>query len=766
MVLQEIYESFSRGVDGLQKINPRDIEGSCPDQIGKMLENSKKGRIDEASCQRLADCLGNVYEMKRLGDICRRAGLYNQAIRSYNRALSLGEDRSIRPVLLNNLGQAYAGQGDLARAAVYYQKAASGFEAAGDHGGMAHVLGNLGSACRRGGEWDRAIEHSYRSLKIFEELGDDLGVAQMTGALGRIYADMGERDLSARYFERSLADFQRLGDKKSAAWVLDRLGRIECDSLSYDKALGYFNQSLALFEEQAQTHSAGVVLSSMGRMYLMMGEATAACESLERALNQIPKGLRPAYQNALGGLAAAYSILAQDLLKKAEAEEEANPGSRAASQSRDRAAGYFAKASDLLEELAANLKQEMPEIRAASAIAKGRSYLARISAESPEKDATALAQRAIAALEAAISSSEGQEKAKVEGLRRVVLGMKEIWSVGPLENEPWKVAKMVASARENLAAGACLPGEANVHLGHALQNLGLSTQAQGEDMAEKLSAAASDLHQAEMIVSLSWNGHGRDGAAKISRAARILEELSGAASGQNPALSTRGGASQPNLKPERDALLLLGSALAERSLQEIDSIKTVYQWDESLQRTDGIRQAKGSWAGPARTKTESSSEGKTQEASMPTVHAHESPVHKTVFDDDSSEIAEYTLSGTSPDAGWLVPVSAQVACSSKGQAQLLEERASPVKSVHTGSGGPGSGDSQVLIIGPEEDPVETVVADEKSRAGGESDNLLNALASFQPKEGVSGRSRAIELVRALSFVAVLLLAIEVILYLI
>ena len=264
-----------------------------------------------------------------------------------------------------------AHQGDLAKAAFYYQKAADCFAKAGDHIGLAHVLGNLGSAYRKSGEWDKAIEHCYRSLKTFEEKGDDLGIAQMTGSLGRIYADMGEKELAARYFERSLTDFQRLGDKRSAAWVLDRLGRIAGQRMDWDKALSYFNSSLSLFEEQGESQSQGIVLSNLGRIYLQMGQATAAREPLERAVLLISRQMKPSYQNALYCLAKTYSSLAINCLQE-------EPGRSSSRQQRLEASRLFVQAADRYQELASTLADGQAEIKVAAAIAKSRSYLARL----------------------------------------------------------------------------------------------------------------------------------------------------------------------------------------------------------------------------------------------------------------------------------------------------------------------------------------------------------------------------------------------------
>lgn len=298
VVLQEIYESYGKGRGALRTINPISITGNCADLIGKLLEYGQRGEIDEGVCQQLADQLGDLYEIKRLGDICRRASLYDLALRCYNKALSLTNDSHIRHVLLSNLGEVHARQGDLGRAVLYYKKAASGFDSEADSLGSAHILGNLGSAYRRGQKWDEAIESCHKSLKIFEKLGDGYGVAQMTGSLGRVYAEMGERELALLYYQRSLRDFEKLGDLRNVAWLFDRLGRIDAEMKNWDSAAKYYNKSVSIFEDLGQYQNVGVVLSNLGRLNLEKGDPVAARDYLERCLKLIRQEIEPVYPNA------------------------------------------------------------------------------------------------------------------------------------------------------------------------------------------------------------------------------------------------------------------------------------------------------------------------------------------------------------------------------------------------------------------------------------------------------------------------------------
>ncbi|MCK9566645.1 MAG: tetratricopeptide repeat protein [Methanothrix sp.] len=553
VVLQEIYASLSKGGDGLQKIDSKAIEGSCPELLSKLLESSQKGRIDEDVCRELSLKLQDVYEIKRLGDICRRAGLQGLAINTYNRALSLCRDPILRPVLQNNLGQALVHQGDLAKAAFYYQKSADCFAREGDHIGLAHVLGNLGSAYRRSGEWNKAIEHCYRSLKTFEEKGDDLGIAQMTGSLGRIYADMGEKELAARYFERSLTDFQRLGDKRSAAWVLDRLGRIAGQRMDWDKALSYFNSSLSLFEEKGESQSQGIVLSNLGRIYLQMGQATAAREPLERAVLLISRQIKPGYQNALYCLAKTYSSLAKNCLQE-------EPGQSSSRQQRLEASRLFVRAANSYQELSSTLGEGLAEIKVAEAIAKSQSYLVRLCGDVQGEEALALAERAQAFLDNAAANANDGNKAKILGLQRIIASMKEVHSIGLLANEPLMLTRALNNASEYLMGGAqeCLSEGARGFLCQALKDINASVNP-GRDPTEKLNAAAAALRHAE-------KHYGKESRAnRIAQAAEILEGEAANGKAQCQA-----------------ALLLIAGAMATDSLSKIEDSNSILIWDESL----------------------------------------------------------------------------------------------------------------------------------------------------------------------------------------
>jgi tetratricopeptide (TPR) repeat protein len=731
VVLQEIYASFSKGGDGLQKIDSNAIEGSCPELLSKLLESSRKGRIDEDVCLKLSLKLQDVYELKRLGDICRRAGQPDLAINTYNRALSLCRDPILRPVLENNLGQAFVHKGDLAKAAFYYQKAADCFAREGDHTGLAHVLGNLGSAYRKSGEWDKAIEHCYRSLKTFEEKGDDPGIAQMTGSLGRIYADMGEKELAARYFERSLTDFHKLGDKRSAAWVLDRLGRIAGQKMDWDKALCCLNSSLSLFEEQGESQSQGIVLSNLGRIYLQMEQATAAREPLERAVRLISRQAKPGYQNALYCLAKVYSILAKNCLQE-------KPGRLSSRQQRIEASQLFVQAANRYHELASILEEGRAEITVAAAIAKSRSYLARLCGDVQDEEALMLLERAQTFLDNAAANADNGEKARIQGLQRIIAAMKEIHSIRLLANEPLMQTRALNNALEYLSGGAqwCPSEEAGDFIYQAVKNINavIDLQRLGRDPTEKLQAAAAALRHAEKQFCAAEIEGKEISANRIAQAAEIFEGPS--ANGEQQC---------------RDALLLIAGAMVSNLLSKIDD-NSILTWDESmhlLPRTD-----RGEFA---------------VDIKINDLHEPDAePLAKT--DMPVLEISEerYEERDLILADGWMAPIKSTMACKGYGQLLLpaVRQQFNANREKH---------------LEPE-DKRQDARKEPFSQAGEERHEKINEERNNEPAEfseaatapeiekespeSSFGRSKAIFLLKFMMALLVMLLAIEAILYLI
>ncbi len=550
VVLHEIFESFSRGTGALREIEPRAIEGRCAGLVAKLLQSCLDGEIDDELCRELSDCLENIYELKRLGDICRKANIQDVALKCYSKALSIAQEPHVRSVLMNNLGQVYAQQGDLNKAILYYKRALEGFEHAGDPSSVAHVMGNLASAYRRAYQWDKAVECYFKALKGFEKLKDEFGVAQMTGSLGRVYAEMEERELAVLYYEKSLRMFENLGDRRSAAWLLSRLGRVYAEMGRWGESERCFERGLSIFEDLGQNHNAGIVLSNIGRLYLEKGDLESARDALERAIKLIRKEMLPAYPNAVASLAATCSLIAR---KYAEGGDQKHSSQ------------LYSRASDYYSELAHHPKILLSELKAAAGQARSLSYLVKLRADPRQDEAVALCERSISALESTIAYTLSDDRSKVAALVRCLEGMKELWSIDLYTKEPWRILKMVSVACEYLMGSirdlAEDPGSyKEMHDALVAINGAIDDDRQRRDTSPNLKRAAEHLR-----------------AAGFEEIAETIERVSRSeiAHGMSPSDILNYGA-------HRKALMAIGWAISERLLSEIDKTGWIYLWDESM----------------------------------------------------------------------------------------------------------------------------------------------------------------------------------------
>ncbi len=745
VVLQEIFESFSKGAGPLGSIDSRSITGSCAFQVGRLLESVKRGEIDGELCIKLADCLTDLYELKRLGDICRRAALYDVSLKCYNKALASSSDPQVRSVLMNNQGQVYARKGDLSRAVLYYRKAAEGFEAAGDASGAAHVLGNLGSAYRRGYDWDRSLENCFKSLKGFEKIEDELGVAQMTGSLGRIYSEMGQLDLSSLYFQRSLKEFERLGDRKNSAWLLNRLGRVEAEMGHWSTSLDHFNRSLAVFQEMDQPHNVGIVLSNMARMYLDRGEVDSARDALEGAMKMIRREMVPVYPNAVSSLAATYAVLAQ------KCRDRDGGGSRLASQ-------HYAMASDRLTELSTFPGVYMPQLKVAAGLARSLSYIVRLDADPRDAEAVALAERAISALDGAVAKAEGSTRSSLEALQRTLKGMKGIWSMDLSRAEPWKQSVMIGEVVEYLMGGARLDGvgseEARMCLFDALKAVAgmVESVRQRGSGREQMAAAASFLRRAEKRYQMEADG--KAWSAPLTQAASKLEGLSASGddlSGCDP------------IDLHKQVLLIIGHVLARDILSRVDHTDWIYLWDDGMNLLE---------QGPA---TEPGSRKKSKRSSrveeLSEIIPEPEEGERTARTLPSSPLADTHLDG----GGALVPVCAGASLASTTAIfqQTIHpwsmDRARPwdraVSRDRAWGQEPEIFGSRPEFIREERERMgdgPLVIEAEPSMRGGQGQGIV-ASGWY---EGSSITSVAVKAAKVLAVVVLLLLAIDLILYLI
>jgi len=585
VVLQEIFESYMRG--GYPRpIDANSIDGDCTQQIRRLLEVFQQGDIDEEVCLELMNCLSDLYEVKRLGDICRLAGLLGGAVRCYNKALSMTTDQHLKSILLNNLGQVHARQSYLGRAIHHYEKAAEGFSSMNDLGGLAHVLGNMGSAYRRSHEWDTAIDHCEKSLEIFREIGDESGTAQMTGALGQIYAERADPERALEYYEKSLEDFDRIGDQRRTAKMLNQLGQICVEMRRWNDAIDYYNRSIRLFGDLGQNKNVGQVLSNLGRLYLDRGDLMAARDLLERSLDKIPQNVHPARPNAVSWLAVTYTILGKALHDLALQQISKGENTEETANVLEKGSVCYSRASNCYAELINIPEIASPDQKMGVGVTKFLSYFVLLESERRDTEAVKIANEAISALKDVSASADSTGKRCIEVIQRCMWGMKECWQINLSKDEPWKLTEMLDDSIERLIDGALLLSESTEtwprnyceacgYLCEALSTLAEAIEEfQGGDPSGALLEAASILRRAEQKFELVAPDLGMLNAFQIRVARQKAEWMAEMAERRS------GGAAL--IEVYQSTLLLVGWVLINTALAGMERFDRIRTWDDSM----------------------------------------------------------------------------------------------------------------------------------------------------------------------------------------
>ena len=504
-----------------------------------------------------------------------------------------------------------------------------------------------------------------------------------------------------------------------------------------------------------------------------MGEATIACESLERAVRLIPRNMHPNYQNALSGLAATYNTLGRERLREAIDAGANNSSDRS---TRSAASKYFAQAADQYLELASSLNVGSPEIKAAAGIAKSRSYLAKLSGKVSDEEAVALADRALLALDTAAANSNEQKKTLIESLKTILTGMKEAWSIGLLESEPWRLCKAMTNASEHLIEGArgFATGKVNDYLCDALRNLGASMEANRarSHPADNLNAAASSLRKANEQSLAGKDENGRLNAQRIIEAAEILEVLANKEKGQDLDESVSLPKNQLNLRPEREALLLIGWTLADNALSHVDDTDTIYTWDDALNVVHNpvassnhgnieIFEPQAEPMPQSIPKTDRT----VLEISNERVKARD-----LILADGTIEASEAFVSDmANTEDCWLLPVNSSVICKRQAQIHSMQERPRwKTEIVEPPVRGLNNEDPIKIIddLGINEKQPKANPKDARARVGEAVNYSGPSTASRQSQNGLFSSLNAILLLKGMTLLVVLLLAIEAILYLI
>jgi predicted ATPase/DNA-binding XRE family transcriptional regulator len=192
--------------------------------------------------------------------------------------------RRLRARALYGSGELAFGQGDLARAAEFFEEALALFRGLGDDGGIADVLVELGQVARAHGDHDRAAALSEEGLRSGRGSGDSRVVAIALVTLGRVDSHRGDAEGAIARHEESLAHFRNIGHGWGSAYALANLAVAALGRGDLERAWASGEESLSMYEELGDRSGMALALINLGDVARMRGDNEQAKTLYDDAL--------------------------------------------------------------------------------------------------------------------------------------------------------------------------------------------------------------------------------------------------------------------------------------------------------------------------------------------------------------------------------------------------------------------------------------------------------------------------------------------------
>ncbi len=346
---------------------------------------------------------GIGWVLNNLGNVYKDWGQYSKAINNYERSLAIAtkaRDADTQANALMNLGIVYWILGQYPKAVEYGEKSLEVWRKTKDLKGEGQSLNNLGIIYDSWGQYPKAVEYYEKSFAVSGKSGAEATQAIALMNLGIVYDRWGQHSKAVEYHEKSLKIRRKVKDLKGEGQVWNNLGIAYNNSGQSSKAVESYEKSLEIARKLRALETESRTLTNLGLLHAQRGEIDGALASLEQAqaickqiglptrlavdyignvyldIGDIQKAepfvKQAGYESSLGRLhllRSEYQVARQfyeKLLKEAEKNRNAKSlftayvGLGTAfehMQDDPKAAEYYSKAVQLLEELRAGLSR-------------------------------------------------------------------------------------------------------------------------------------------------------------------------------------------------------------------------------------------------------------------------------------------------------------------------------------------------------------------------------------------------------------------------
>lgn len=244
-----------------------------------------------------------------LGEVYESSGLYTEALRIYNEALShpnIEQFPTYRIDFHTNLGRVHLKIKNLEIAISHFKNGLKLTSKRVEQKKYAILKGYLGSVYEKQGEYLKALECQKESLLFFEQENDSLGMSEINENIGSIYEDLVQYETAHTYFFKAYA---LLGNKRiaSTAHVLDNIGDVFRKTALYNNSLDYYNKALAIADTLMDNDLQESIYNDLSKSYALMGNYKDAYKYRVKAVASNEENNKTKNRSQLNALQALYN---------------------------------------------------------------------------------------------------------------------------------------------------------------------------------------------------------------------------------------------------------------------------------------------------------------------------------------------------------------------------------------------------------------------------------------------------------------------------
>ena len=242
-------------------------------------------------------------------------GDYEQSIVVLESRLRIAEgenDKKVKWIIYNNLGNNYSAIGKTVDALKAYESAISVAEEFKDKVGIARATKNIGALYADTKDFDKALVKYNEAEIIAVAIKDSATIADCANNKGLIFEQQLHYDKALAEYKKAIELYTALGQDDRIAILYNNLGIVYKYLKDYDQSIDYYQKSLAISEKIGSKFLIAANRINIGNVYEMKGDYKKAIE-----LNEL--GLQTGKEiNSQELIIEAYRSLADDYAKSGD----------------------------------------------------------------------------------------------------------------------------------------------------------------------------------------------------------------------------------------------------------------------------------------------------------------------------------------------------------------------------------------------------------------------------------------------------------------